>query len=122
MKITRIRECCKHFFFLHLLSFTVGYTSKDLVYRWNRARQVAIADDMKLSQFDLIASLAANQTDTIISDTKTGVLRRSNIFICKNWISNKGVKTCKKKIVILNVFPYTLSTPSTSCIHKNIII
>lgn len=70
-----------HFLFK---SFSVGYTSKDLVYRWNRARQVAIADDMKLSQFDLIASLAANHTDTIInSDTKTGVLRHSNIFICK---------------------------------------
>jgi gamma-aminobutyric acid receptor subunit alpha len=35
---------------------------------------VAIADDMKLSQFDLIATPAANHTDTIVnSDTKSGV-------------------------------------------------
>jgi hypothetical protein len=45
-----------------------------VLYRWNKARQVAIADDMKLSQFDLIATPAANHTDTIVnSDTKSGV-------------------------------------------------
>ncbi|KAL3266711.1 hypothetical protein HHI36_010872, partial [Cryptolaemus montrouzieri] len=42
-----------------------GYTSKDLVYKWNDIRQVAIAEDMKLSQFDLIATPAANRTDTL---------------------------------------------------------
>ncbi|XP_060531978.1 gamma-aminobutyric acid receptor alpha-like isoform X2 [Cylas formicarius] len=44
-----------------------GYTTHDVVYRWNEARQVAIAEDMKLSQFDLIATPAANQTDTLFS-------------------------------------------------------
>ncbi|XP_017769890.1 PREDICTED: gamma-aminobutyric acid receptor alpha-like isoform X2 [Nicrophorus vespilloides] len=49
-----------------------GYTSRDVLYRWNSARQVAIAEDMKLSQFDLIATPAGNHTDTIInSDKKT---------------------------------------------------
>lgn len=68
---------------------------------------------MKLSQFDLIASLAANHTDTIISsDTKTGVLRRSNIFICKNGIR---VKTDE---YIVNFFTCSLSPP---CNHENII-
>ena len=50
----------------------VGYTTTDVVYRWNRARQVAIAEDMKLSQFDLIATPSDNQTDALQSG-KTGV-------------------------------------------------
>ncbi|KAK9731194.1 Neurotransmitter-gated ion-channel transmembrane region [Popillia japonica] len=51
-----------------------GYTSQDVIYRWNQHRQVAIAEDMKLSQFDLIATPAANHTDTVISsDSKSGV-------------------------------------------------
>ncbi|XP_034246807.1 gamma-aminobutyric acid receptor alpha-like [Thrips palmi] len=45
-----------------------GYTTRDVLYRWNPSRQVAIADDMKLSQFDLIANPAANHTDIL----KTG--------------------------------------------------
>nr|CAD7574616.1 unnamed protein product [Timema californicum] len=44
-----------------------GYTVGDVVYRWNKARQVAIAEDMKLSQFDLIATPSANQTDQLKS-------------------------------------------------------
>ncbi|KAK5643820.1 hypothetical protein RI129_007665 [Pyrocoelia pectoralis] len=51
-----------------------GYSSQDVIYQWNRARQVAIAEDMKLSQFDLIATPAANHTDTVVnSDIKSGV-------------------------------------------------
>jgi len=50
----------------------VGYTTTDVVYRWNKARQVAIAEDMKLSQFDLIATPSDNQTDELPSG-KTGV-------------------------------------------------
>ncbi|KAJ1530887.1 hypothetical protein ONE63_005729 [Megalurothrips usitatus] len=45
-----------------------GYTTRDVLYRWNPARQVAIADDMKLSQFDLISNPADNRTDFL----KTG--------------------------------------------------
>ena len=48
----------------------VGYTTTDVIYRWNRARQVAIAEDMKLSQFDLIATPSDNQTDTLPSGKK----------------------------------------------------
>ncbi|VEN58385.1 unnamed protein product [Callosobruchus maculatus] len=44
-----------------------GYTSHDVIYRWNKARQVAIAEDMKLSQFDLIATPAANHTDSVLN-------------------------------------------------------
>ncbi|XP_050504106.1 gamma-aminobutyric acid receptor alpha-like [Diabrotica virgifera virgifera] len=39
-----------------------GYTKKDVLYRWNFARQVAIADDMKLSQFDLIGTPSGNNS------------------------------------------------------------
>ncbi|KAL1509560.1 hypothetical protein ABEB36_004274 [Hypothenemus hampei] len=46
-----------------------GYTKKDVLYRWNMARQVAIAEDMKLSQFDLIDTPAGNQTDAIFSNS-----------------------------------------------------
>ncbi|KAK9875604.1 hypothetical protein WA026_009404 [Henosepilachna vigintioctopunctata] len=42
-----------------------GYTAKDLIYKWNDIRQVATAEDMKLSQFDLIATPAANRTDPL---------------------------------------------------------
>ncbi|XP_052132513.1 gamma-aminobutyric acid receptor alpha-like [Frankliniella occidentalis] len=45
-----------------------GYTTRDVLYRWNTNRQVAIADDMKLSQFDLIGNPTNNQTDVL----KTG--------------------------------------------------
>ncbi|XP_076231814.1 GABA-gated ion channel isoform X2 [Calliopsis andreniformis] len=37
-----------------------GYTKRDVIYKWNSARQVAIAEDMKLSQFDLVANPTAN--------------------------------------------------------------
>ncbi|RXG59590.1 Gamma-aminobutyric acid receptor alpha-like [Armadillidium vulgare] len=33
-----------------------GYTTKDVLYKWNEKRQLVIAADMKLSQFDLIAA------------------------------------------------------------------
>lgn len=42
--------------------FTVGYTTRDIIYKWNSARQVAIAEDMKLSQFDLVANPTANRS------------------------------------------------------------
>ncbi|CAB3370465.1 gamma-aminobutyric acid receptor alpha-like isoform X2 [Cloeon dipterum] len=42
-----------------------GYTTQDVLYQWNSARKVSIAEDMKLSQFDLIATPAANQTDIV---------------------------------------------------------
>nr|CAD7202588.1 unnamed protein product [Timema douglasi] len=57
----------------------VGYTVGDVVYRWNKARQVAIAEDMKLSQFDLIATPSANQTDQLKSgraDTAQSAIRK----------------------------------------------
>ncbi|XP_066590449.1 gamma-aminobutyric acid receptor alpha-like isoform X2 [Prorops nasuta] len=39
-----------------------GYTTRDVIYRWNSKRQVAIAEDMKLSQFDLVANPTANHS------------------------------------------------------------
>ncbi|XP_014612543.1 PREDICTED: gamma-aminobutyric acid receptor alpha-like isoform X2 [Polistes canadensis] len=41
-----------------------GYTTRDVIYKWNSDRQVAIAEDMKLSQFDLVANPTANHSTT----------------------------------------------------------
>ena len=63
-----------------MLSFSVGYTARDLVYQWTAGRGVNIAryqhqivmmmipnmmthcSDMKLSQFDLISTPTGNET------------------------------------------------------------
>ncbi|XP_023298738.2 gamma-aminobutyric acid receptor alpha-like [Lucilia cuprina] len=43
-----------------------GYTTADVIYRWNKERPaVAIAEDMKLSQFDLVDCPAGNITDVV---------------------------------------------------------
>ncbi|XP_067644044.1 gamma-aminobutyric acid receptor alpha-like isoform X2 [Eurosta solidaginis] len=64
-----------------------GYTTADVVYRWNRERPaVAIAEDMKLSQFDLVDCPAGNLTDVIYkaaaphdgTHTSAGSSRSSN--------------------------------------------
>ena len=50
---------------------TVAYTSSDLIYQWTAGRGVNIASDMKLSQFDLIATPTGNQTITLNNGKKT---------------------------------------------------
>uniref|UniRef100_A0A182M645 Uncharacterized protein n=1 Tax=Anopheles culicifacies TaxID=139723 RepID=A0A182M645_9DIPT len=48
----------------------VGYTTNDVLYRWNSGRTaVSIADDMKLSQFDLVEWPAGNVTDRVVHNT-----------------------------------------------------
>ncbi|XP_053659998.1 gamma-aminobutyric acid receptor alpha-like [Anopheles marshallii] len=47
-----------------------GYTTNDVLYRWNSGRTaVSIADDMKLSQFDLVEWPAGNVTDRVVHNT-----------------------------------------------------
>ncbi|XP_055593191.1 gamma-aminobutyric acid receptor alpha-like [Uranotaenia lowii] len=47
-----------------------GYTSNDVMYRWNGNRSaVTIAEDMKLSQFDLVDCPAGNVTDRVVHST-----------------------------------------------------
>lgn len=41
--------------------YSVGYTNKDVLYRWN-ARAVAISDDLRMSQFDLIDVPSSNES------------------------------------------------------------
>ncbi|CAO1428756.1 unnamed protein product [Diamesa serratosioi] len=41
-----------------------GYTTTDVLYQWN-SRAVAISDDLKMSQFDLIEVRSSNMTDKI---------------------------------------------------------
>lgn len=78
--------------------FSVGYTSRDVIYRWNQNRQVAIAEDMKLSQFDLIATPAANHTDTVVSITNGHQFGYSKVT---NTLGKKIVTiyTCVKNFV-----------------------
>jgi hypothetical protein len=64
---------------LVIVVVAVGYTTNDVIYRWNMARKVDIAVDMKLSQFDLIATPSANQTDALQSG-RTGLVL---FTICK---------------------------------------
>lgn len=52
--------------FMFFACLPVGYTTRDVVYRWNPARQVAIAEDMKLSQFDLVDCPSGNTTDRVV--------------------------------------------------------
>ncbi|KAH8270179.1 hypothetical protein KR018_005378 [Drosophila ironensis] len=54
-----------------------GYTTSDVIYRWNKERPaVAIAEDMKLSQFDLVDCPAGNLTDIVYKAAATMPLRR----------------------------------------------
>ncbi|XP_047739237.1 gamma-aminobutyric acid receptor alpha-like [Hyalella azteca] len=41
-----------------------AYTTRDVIYRWNDNRQIVIASDMRLSQFDLIAAPSSFQNIT----------------------------------------------------------
>ena len=43
---------------------SVGYTTTDVLYQWNSSA-VAISDDLKMSQFDLIDVRSSNMTDKI---------------------------------------------------------
>ncbi|KAG9437159.1 GABA-gated ion channel isoform X1 [Apis mellifera carnica] len=57
------------------LNKKVGYTKRDVIYKWNSARQVAIAEDMKLSQFDLVANPTANYSaSTTLSHAEYSML------------------------------------------------
>lgn len=70
----------------NILLIAVGYTKRDVIYKWNSARQVAIAEDMKLSQFDLVANPTANYSaSTTLSHSESTLLIRQFIskFICK---------------------------------------
>ena len=56
-------------FILTVILFTVGYSERDVLYRWTIGRGVNIASDMKLSQFDLIQTPTGNAT-TIVNKGK----------------------------------------------------
>ena len=53
-------SCCQ--FNTYCNPVSVGYTSQDISYNWTTGRGVNIASDMKLSQFDLIATPTGNET------------------------------------------------------------
>lgn len=59
-----------------MVHLSVGYTTRDVIYRWNPSRQVAIAEDMKLSQFDLVDCPAGNTTDRVVHQLSQHQLER----------------------------------------------
>lgn len=42
--------------------FPVGYTTSDVLYRWNANRGVVISEDLRMSQFDLIDVPSSNES------------------------------------------------------------
>lgn len=64
--------------------FAVGYTKTDVLYRWNGDRQVAIAEDMKLSQFDLVECPSGNITDTIVHSVSDNLGNKQLMYICES--------------------------------------
>lgn len=79
-----------------------GYTTNDVLYRWNRARQpVAIAEDMKLSQFDLVDCPAGNTTDTVQKiHTKSTKSRTNNQHLQQQ---KEQIRTIKAEYSMLMV-------------------
>ncbi|XP_065078332.1 gamma-aminobutyric acid receptor alpha-like [Ochlerotatus camptorhynchus] len=69
-----------------------GYTTHDVLYRWNSGRSaVAIAEDMKLSQFDLVDCPAGNMTDSVVHNTALAgatVLNADDDIETKLYVSN----------------------------------
>lgn len=61
LKILRLLHVSSNYV---LTIHTVGYTTTDVLYQWN-SRAVAISDDLKMSQFDLIDVRSSNMTDKI---------------------------------------------------------
>lgn len=60
--MTQFQENKNHFEIQNLS--TVGYTTSDVLYRWN-SRAVAISEDLRMSQFDLIDVPSSNESLTI---------------------------------------------------------
>ena len=44
-----------------MITLSVGYTTRDVLYRWN-PRAVAISEDLRMSQFDLIDVPSSNES------------------------------------------------------------
>ncbi|KAK4315664.1 hypothetical protein Pmani_013127 [Petrolisthes manimaculis] len=62
---------------LQLGSF--AYTTRDVMYQWNKARQVVIASDLMLSQFDIIATPSGFENTTRISGRQ--VLNATDVIV-----------------------------------------
>lgn len=62
------------------LMFTVGYTTKDVQYRWN-SRAVAISDDLRMSQFDLIDVPSSNESIRVGTENGGNSVCKKTIFI-----------------------------------------
>ena len=62
-----------------------GYLTNDVLYKWRtrgKEKEIEMADDMRLSQFDLIDRRAGNDTSTHVSSKCVGA-----------WVDNQWFKS-----------------------------
>ncbi|CRL07692.1 CLUMA_CG020649, isoform A [Clunio marinus] len=57
-----------------------GYTTSDVLYRWN-SRAVAISDDLRMSQFDLIDVPSSNQSISVGKNEKSIALQEYSVLL-----------------------------------------
>lgn len=60
---------------VNIFLVTVGYSSRDVLYKWNPKRTVFIASDMRMSQFDLRSFHTGNVTGLIRTGMNVTVSR-----------------------------------------------
>lgn len=66
-QFTALKTLCANLHNLIVIYLSVGYTTSDVLYRWN-SRAVVISDDLRMSQFDLIGVPSSNETFRVGSE------------------------------------------------------
>ena len=63
LKLGSCKDGCsmKRFAYFYGFVSLVGYTTADVLYKWNK-RAVAISEDLRMSQFDLIEVPSSNES------------------------------------------------------------
>lgn len=95
---------------LFLICVTVGYSSRDVLYKWNPKRTVKIASDMRMSQFDLTSFHTGNVTGPI----RTGMHVKVSSPAC-----NHPSSLCTKAANAWNVTPACESMRFTGIIDQH---
>jgi len=80
----------------------VGYTTADVLYRWN-SRTVAISDDLKMSQFDLIDVPSSNESIRIGSESVGKTVGELNQHHDNDTINKKKVFSALQEYSVLLV-------------------
>lgn len=83
-----------------LFMFLVGYTTADVLYRWN-SRAVAISEDLRMSQFDLIDVPSSNESIRVGSEKQGKVVSKFATRLLTKAVENlqKGDSLTRQPIV-----------------------